>query len=200
MNQPPITCELVDERELDRLYVAGKLSDEEAAAFEQHYFGCDRCWALVKGGSDVRAAHARGATVVTPWRRTWMMPLTIAAGIMLAAIGTWRFVGPNGNPIQDAVRGGSDSIAVKTTTSAGRWQAAWPSVPGAVLFRIRIYSDDGRLLLTRETNDTVVQLSTDSLATLGEGRALYLDVQQMDQLQQPVGRSALIPIPRPGAR
>lgn len=196
MNQPPMTCDLVDERELDRLYIAGQLSDEESAAFEEHYFGCDRCWTLVKGGSDVRASHAGGATVAKPLRRTWTRPLAIAAGIMIVAIGTWRIVEPNGNPVQDTVRGGSDSIAVKSTTSAGRWEAAWPSVPGSVLFRVRIYSDDGRLLLTRETNDTMVRLSTDSLATLGQGRALYLDVQQLDQLQQPVGRSALVPIPR----
>lgn len=196
MNQSPITCELVDARELDRSYVAGRLSDEEAAAFEEHYFGCDRCWSLVKGGSAVRAALAQGATVATPSRRTWMMPVAIAAGIMFVAVGTWRFVGANGDPVHDAVRGSTDSIAVNTTIAAGRWEAAWPSVPGAVLFRIRIYSDDGRLLLTRETSDTMVRLSTDSLATLGQGRAMYLDVQQLDQLQQPVGRSALVPIPR----
>jgi anti-sigma factor RsiW len=50
MDEQPMTCELVDQRELDRRYLTGQLNDNEASAFEAHYFACDRCWALVKGG------------------------------------------------------------------------------------------------------------------------------------------------------
>jgi anti-sigma factor RsiW len=194
MDSQPITCELVDEQELDRRYVAGRLSDEEAAAFEAHYFACDRCWALVKGGADVRAALAGEGTARAVRPRTWLKPLALAAGLTLVMIGTWRFTGSTGSTTPDAIRGAGDSIAVQSVISAGRWQARWPSVSESVVYRVRIFGGDGRLLLTRETSDTVVSLTTDSLSALGRGGPLYLEVERLDALRRPVGRSPLVPL------
>jgi len=197
MDQQPLTCELVDEQELDRRYVAGRLSDEAAAAFEAHYFACDRCWALVKGGADVRAALAGNGIARAVRPRTWLTPLALAAGLTLVMIGTWRLTGSTGPATSDAIRGAGDSIAVQSVISGGRWQAQWSSVPESVYYRVRIFSGDGRLLLTRETNDTAVSLTTDSLSALGRGAALYLEVQRLDMLRRPVGRSPLVALPSP---
>lgn len=195
MDSQPITCELVDEHELDRRYVSGRLSDEDAAAFEAHYFACERCWALVKGGADVRTALA-GEDVARAVRpRTWLKPLALAAGLTLVVIGTWRVTGSSRSATPDAIRGAGDSIAVQSAISAGRWQAAWPSVPGSATYRVRIFTDDGRLLLTHESNDTTVGLTTDSLSALRRSGALYLEVEGFDALRRPVGRSPLVPLP-----
>jgi hypothetical protein len=39
-----IECEEIRRRQWHEEYRAGRLSDEDAAAFEAHYFGCDRCF------------------------------------------------------------------------------------------------------------------------------------------------------------
>ena len=66
MDEREITCELVDERELDSRYLSGRLTDDEASAFEAHYFGCDRYWALVRGGMGIRAAMSGEAATTPP--------------------------------------------------------------------------------------------------------------------------------------
>lgn len=194
MDSQPITCELVDERELDRRYVAGRLTDDEAAAFEAHYFSCDRCWGLVKGGAQVRAGEHREAFPAASRSRPWSRTLAIAAGIALVMIGTWRVVGSNAPSGTDVVRGEGDSLAVRSTISAGRWEAAWPSARGQASYRVRIFADDGRLLLTHETKDTTVGLAADSLSVLGRGATLFFEVERLDALRRPVGRSPLVPL------
>lgn len=198
MNQPPMTCELVDQRELDRRYVAGQLNEDEAAAFEAHYFGCDRCWSLVKGGADVRAAFAASGVAPAARPRTWWKPLAIAAGLGLVALGVWRVAGPGVTADRDAIRGDRDSLAVHSELSVGLWRANWPSVLGAASYRVRVFTGDGQLLLTRESADTTVTLSADSLATLGRGGTLYLEVQGFDRLLRPVARSPLVALLPPG--
>ena len=204
MDQPPMSCELVDERELDRRYTAGTLSETEATAFEEHFFGCDRCWALVKGGAGVTAALRSGGVdpavrgsraVIPPVRKaTWWKPMALVAGLAIVVLGTWRAVqlSPPANP--QAIRGGRDSIAVHSELAAGRWRAAWIPVREATSYRVRVFTGDGRLLLTRESTDTSVILPADSLATLGSGGAIYLEVQGFDQLRRPLARSPLTPL------
>src|SRR5207244_1830986 len=53
-----LDCNSVEEQDLVSQYVGRKLSPEEAEAFEEHYFGCDRCWAEVQGATELRAALA----------------------------------------------------------------------------------------------------------------------------------------------
>jgi hypothetical protein len=192
MDERPMTCEQVDQHELDIRYLAGRLSDSEAAAFEEHYFGCDRCWGLVKGGAGVRAAMGDGAVVRAVRPRAWWKPLAIAAGLAVVALGVWRLV-PSREPAdRDAIRGVGDSIAVQSVLSAGSWRAAWPVVSEAASYRVRIFAGDGRLLFTRQVTDTTIGLSADSLAAIGQGAPLYVDVQGFDVLRRPVGRSPLI--------
>ncbi len=200
MDQSPLTCDLVDQRELDQRYVARQLSDAEAAAFELHFFGCDRCWNLVKGGAGVRAAVAPSAAA--PGRapsRAWWKPLALAAGLGLIAFGASRLIGPGTWADPDAIRGAEDSISVVTQLGSGQWRAAWPAVPGAASYRVRVFSEAGSLLLTRDLADTAVNFPADSLATLGQGGALYLELQGFDALRRLVARSPLIPLRSPGA-
>jgi CHAT domain-containing protein/tetratricopeptide (TPR) repeat protein len=89
-------CAAVEDQDLVSRYLARKLSPEEAEAFEEHYFGCDRCWAEVQRATELRAAleekgafaempgvAARSHRVIRgPWR-IWV-PLAAAAGIAVA--------------------------------------------------------------------------------------------------------------------
>lgn len=193
MMAEPLTCELVDQHELDRRYVAGRLGDAEAAAFEQHYFGCDRCWALVKGGTAVRAAVAP-PTAAAVDRGRWWKPLAIAAGLGVLAIGTWQVLGPAGPTAGDPIRGPGDSLAVLTERSGEAWRLVWPAAPDAASYRVRVFAEGGRLLLAREVADTSVGLPADSLDRASGGTPLYLEVEAFDLLQRPVVRSPLIPL------
>lgn len=191
MDDTRMTCELVDQEELDRRYVEGRLSEAQAAAFEEHFFGCDRCWHLVKGGAGVRAALRPGSAVPALPSRAWWKPLAIAAGIGIIALGTWRMVASRDTIPGDGLRGSGDSLVVGTTFSAGTWHLVWPAVPEATSYRVRVSAPDGRLLFSRETNDTSFNITDDSLPP-----SLYLDVQGFDQLRQPVARSPLLPLSR----
>jgi CHAT domain-containing protein len=61
-----LDCHYVEENDLVSRYIAGKLPEEEAEAFEAHYFGCERCWSEVRAATEVRAAMEKpaGAPVV----------------------------------------------------------------------------------------------------------------------------------------
>ena len=192
MSEQPMTCEFVDQHELDRRYVAGRLSDAEAAGFEAHFFGCDRCWSLVKGGTGIRSALTDRGAIPTARRRPWWLPLAIAAGLGGVALGTWRVI-ESGNFVDgDAIRGAGDSLAVRTELATGVWRAAWPAVPDAASYRVRVFAEAGRLLVTREVADTSLVLSADSLAIAGGGSPLYLEVEGFNVLRRPVARSPLI--------
>ena len=199
MSKQPMTCEFVDQHELDRRYVAGRLSEPEAAAFEAHFFECDRCFGLVKGGAGVRSALAhRGALPADRPRPRWM-PLAIAAGLGLVALGTWQAIGPRQPGDDDAIRGSEDSLAVRSDLASGFWRVGWPAVAEATSYRVRVFAEGGLLLLTKEVTDTVLALPADSLAALGGASALYLDVEGFDLLRRPVARSPLMPLrPRAG--
>jgi hypothetical protein len=197
MDERPMTCALVDQNELDTRYLAGRLSEAEATAFEEHYFACDRCWGLVKGGAGVRAGLGRAGTAPTVRSRSWWRPLAIAAGIGVVAFGTWRVVAPRNAALSDATRGVGDSLAVQSELSAGLWRARWPAVPEASSYRVRIFAGGGRLLLTREITGTSLDLPADSLSAAAGGTPLYLDVQGFDLLRRPVARSPLVPLQSP---
>src|SRR5687768_12760419 len=103
MEQPRISCTRVEEEDLDARYLAGTLSDEEAEAFEEHYFACDRCWSNVQLGRDIRAASDRrtapapalevqhgGPVRTRAVSRSRWMPVAIAAAMALVAVGLWQ--------------------------------------------------------------------------------------------------------------
>ena len=90
-------CAFVEEQDVVSRYVGRKLSPEEAEAFEEHYFSCERCWAEVQAATELRAALEEKATglpetsglapqssrvIQGPWR-TWA-PLAAAAAIAFA--------------------------------------------------------------------------------------------------------------------
>ena len=193
-----MTCELVDQNELDRRYLEGRLTEAEANAFEEHYLGCDRCWELIKGGAGVRAAlHGGGATLASRPRR-WWRPLAIAAGLGIVTFGTWQAVTSRDAAMPDAIRGAGDSLAVQSGFAAGAWRTAWPANSAVAWYRVRLFAADGRLLFTREVTDTSLSISVTSLSASDRLAPVYLEVEGFDLMRRPVTRSSLLPLNPPG--
>lgn len=198
MSDNAITCELVDDRDLDTRYLAGGLSQEEAEGFEAHYFGCERCWGLVRQGMEVRSAlgdsglHApageagrRRATY-----RWWGM--AAAAGIVLAGLGLWRF-GSQTDPAmpEDVLRGDRAAFVVVPAPAPGAVAASWSRLPGADVYRVRLYSPDGLLILERETSDSFLSVGSHTVSGIPPGGEVFWQVLALDRLRNIVARSDL---------
>jgi tetratricopeptide (TPR) repeat protein len=85
-------CARVIRDEIAEQYVAGRLSEEVRAAFEDHYFSCDRCFADVEAWRALAAslpedAQRQPARSVARW---WPVALATAA-IIVVAVGLYRF-------------------------------------------------------------------------------------------------------------
>lgn len=210
MEPTPITCTRVEQEDLDARYLAGALSDEEAEAFEEHYFGCDRCWSTVRRGLEVRAAtdaptpaprtHARGSTVGrgtasrTPVlaHRRWR-PVAIAAALALLAIGVWQRTERPEFPASDGVRGPIDSLRAIAFTRGRTLLVSWPPKRNADAYGVRLQKSDGTIVIDRATSDTVLAVSRDSLPGAADGERLYWEVRAFDPLRRTIARSGLVP-------
>ncbi len=199
MSTNGVTCELVDERDLDTRYIAGRLNPEEAEGFEAHFFACERCWALVQQGVEVRSAlspdpsagHSRReASVFKGTRRGWW-GLAAAAAVAAVMLGTWWTGQRSGlEPAEDVLRGGEVPFLVTSSGTDAALQAAWPRQANADLYRVRLYAADGTLAVQRELVDTSILLQRDSIPLPRQAPAFW-EVQALDHLRQPVARSDL---------
>jgi anti-sigma factor RsiW len=179
-----MTCDDVDESDLDVRYVAGTLAPAEAEAFEEHFFACERCWSLVQQGLALRAVavddasarisaatgaapgvppNARApvalsrARIETRHSRGWSAWRSgaLAAAALLVAVGITRLIPRDGPPVVDAERGAQLSLPVTASRpSADSLVARWPRVAGAVRYRVRMFTASGAMLVDRESPDT----------------------------------------------
>lgn len=199
MSTNGITCDLVDERDLDTRYIAGRLNPEEAEGFEAHFFGCERCWALVRQGIEVRSALGPAASAAHPRReasflrgarRGWW-GLAAAAAVAAVTLGTW-WTGQRWGPrdTEDVFRGGEVPFPVTASGSETALRAAWPRVANADFYRVRLYMADGTLAAQRELVDTSIELTRDSITLTRQADAFW-EVQALDHLRQPVASSDL---------
>lgn len=197
MTADHLTCARVDEKDLDLRYLTGRLSDQEAEAFEAHYFTCDRCWALVQQGAPVRAvrlppapAAARQARRRPSTYRLWL-PLALAAGLAALAFGLW----PRQPPAfpSDGLRGDTHTLPVRIDALPATLGASWPPVRDAGRYRVRLHRPDGGLVMERETSDTSISLSRDSLALRPDDSTLFWLVEALSRTGTVVARSPLVP-------
>lgn len=217
MEPTRITHERVEQEDLDTRYLAGTLSEEEADAFEEHYFSCDECWSAVQLGLGVRAAETpekadtRGAplkvqrtgvapSTIAPRRRQWM-PVALAAAVAIMAFGLWQWNdNPRMRPADDALRGPTDSIRAVASVRGRALVLSWLATAGADRYGVRLQTRDGTIIVERLTADTSLALSRDSLPAISESEPVYWEVRALDALRRTIARSRLVPARMPPRR
>ena len=89
-----MNCEQARKQDLIEKYVAGQLPDGEMAAFEEHYFGCAECLEAVQVGQAIQLSGFQSKVISMPVRTQtrprWMVALSAAAALILAALVGWR--------------------------------------------------------------------------------------------------------------
>lgn len=196
MSTNGMSCGLVDEGDIDSRYLAGSLTEEEAEAFEAHFFACQRCWDLVQQGLSVRAAfegssapseQTRRRAPFSPW---W--GLAAAAAVVVTVVGIRRAGSGRETDIAGEVpRGGEAVLSVHPTAGKGAVMAAWPKLPGADVYRVRLFTADGTLVLGREVTDTAITLEQDVLTGIPSGGPAFWEVQALGPLREEIARSDL---------
>jgi hypothetical protein len=217
MSSTHVTCDRVEQEALDARYLAGTLSEEEADAFEEHYFGCDRCWSAVQLGLDVRAAsktskdahvrprelvveHGTASRAAATTRRRWW-PVALAASIAIVAVGIWRF-GDVSNiwSTGAALRGPADSIRAVASVRGQDLMVSWERKANADRYGVRLQKRDATLILDRAVNDTLLSIARDSLTAVADGERVYWEVRAFDALRRTIAHSSLVPTIIPATR
>jgi len=181
---PDLTCAEVDDRDLESGYLAGRLTAEEAEAYEAHYFGCERCWRTLETALAVRSA--RGARRRAPFA----VRTLAAAAIAVIAVGAGWWVTRSAAPPVDALRGGGEAPAVRMHETPAGLAVAWAPHARADRYRLRVFSADGGLLLERLTEDTTVVFAPPP-------GAAFLDLTVLDALRAVLSGSGLVPVMPP---
>jgi hypothetical protein len=189
-----LTCEQVDERDLEAAYLAGRLSEADGEAYEAHVFSCERCWAVLRTAQEVAAARLPAAGHA---RRRWLVPLALAAGIGALLVGT-VWLSPNRQSTDpSALRGAASEIAVQLDTRQGAVAIRFGAVAGADQYRIRLFSGDGELLEERTTSDTSLTLTPAGAGSARGPSGLLLEVAALDPLLEVLASSGLVPVEPP---
>jgi hypothetical protein len=143
---------------------------DEAArlATLDHAMSCGECRTELDLLRTVEEAGVRSGAVAAPGRRRWMMPMALAA-TLLVAVGLSRVAL---KPSEDTVRS-DDATRVELVAPGAEVPAgtpvsfAWRPVEGASRYRLEVLSESGDLAIEAETRDTM--LTSDSAASLAPG-------------------------------
>ena len=181
-----LTCAQVEAGDVEARYLASRLGPGEAAAYEAHYFGCDRCWTALRRATEARAAFAsteaprRGVR----WAR-WALP----AAAVLAAIGVWQLTNPSPVVPPVAMRGAADSLPLTIESGADSVHAIWRRRADADAYRVRGFTADGSLMWSIETADTAL--------VAPRGGAVRVDAAALDRARTVIVQSALVRVGPP---
>lgn len=142
--------------------VEGRLNPEARAPLVAHLLTCARCRSLVAATgrllSDETVARETIGSVGPRWRR-WSLPIGIAAAAAVLLL-----VWPRSTSDIEPIPGLREPPVADTVTPvpiAPRGSVAhlsrfvWSSVPRVDRYRLRLYDDDGELMWTAETAETV---------------------------------------------
>ncbi len=214
MDDRPVgaTCETALDGEVLAAYVAGRLGEQETEAFEQHFFGCEECWALVGAATGLRAslaASTEDAARATPLaialgrsRRRWVV-LAPAAGLAavlagLALFGPWSAdapIGPGGTP-GEVFRGAGQTLSLDVVVDGGSLRASWAPLAMAAAYEVRLYDAEGRLLRASDVDGRTTEVDIEVLDLGGVPGVAALDVVALDGFGQVLLRSERVS-PRP---
>ena len=195
-----IDCPKPGERDLAVLYLAGKLPEDEAQAFEAHYFGCEDCREDVQRGSELRAAFGKPAVVPAARsarpRRAWL-PLAAAAVIAFVALGVWQLT--RRTPVESTtpvVRGVGEVLDLEVESGRQRGiDVRWPPHPNAATYEIEVLGSNGASVWKTETPEPRIRIAPGVLSS--PGQTYEIRVEALDSLGQAIasGEASLAPNP-----
>ena len=190
-----MTCPYDGERETRSLYLAGRLSEADAAAFEAHYFECDRCAEAVEVGTKLRAAFEKAPVVpaaIAPRRLRAWLPLAAAAAVALLGFGVWRIARRAAVEAAPSVsRAAHEALAVKAARHPdGGVTLTWLPPPSAASYKIEVFGSDGATLWSGESREPRLHIGAGVLPAPGGGSEPRVQVEAYDALGQMVARSA----------
>lgn len=208
MPEQETSCPYGPDSDIESRYLAGALSAQESEAFEEHYFSCDRCFAAVKRGTEIRAAMSPALSEVsTPEPRVmpilsgrrrfrpWQ-PALAAAALVVVALGIGKVATRQpvsestvASPAIDASRGAARPFTVSSHATSTVLAAAWSPLTTAHSYRVRLLAIDGSLLFERETADTAIMLSRELVR---DKTPVYWEVQALDALRSVVATSPVV--------
>jgi len=85
-----VDCQRVEQKEMIEKYLAGKLAEAEAEAFEQHYLGCQSCFDELRfhhaTAIELRNKHSTSPQKVAMPRAVWWPWAVAAAAILLLTL------------------------------------------------------------------------------------------------------------------
>lgn len=191
MRDRDLDCRDVDEGDLEVFYVAGRLGEAEAEAFEAHYMACDRCFGLVSRALEVRAAE--GLPAVEAGRRPpvgepgWRILLAAAAVAAVALAGTWWGLVQRGADAPeighpDAALAVSPASSLRLTVHPhpSRLRVSWEALPGARAYHAALLTGGGLAVHEQEVTDTMVSVAVSEIVDRAEGGELYWHVDALD--------------------
>lgn len=196
-------CPNGEQRDLALLYLAGRLPDDEAKAFEAHYFECERCARDVEEGSELRAALGRPAVApaAVEVRSAWnWRPLAAAAAIAFVGLGVWQLARPAAEePAPPVLRGASAEVLVVKIETAlqGGIDLSWPPHPDAAAYAIEVFASDGVRVWGTEVNEPRLSIGAGVLPAPVPGQPLEAEVRALDAMRQVVASSDPTPLPAP---
>lgn len=200
-----VMCETALDGELVAAYVTGRLGEEQSEAFEQHFFGCEACWALVQTataartsfGSERRAAAASMPAALSGRRWANLVPAAgLAAALAgVALFGVWRTDAPP--PSGEVFRGAEQAMSLEAIVDGVTIRTSWAPVAGAVGYELRLYDAGGRVLRASEVDGQTLAVDLDVRELGGVPSATSLDVVALDGLGQVLLRSGRVVVLQP---
>jgi hypothetical protein len=191
------------EQDVAVLYLAGRLPEDDAEAFEAHYLQCDKCWEDVQRGIELRAAlgkppvapAARATRFAWDWR-----PLAVAAAIAFVGLGVWRLTRRTADETSRPVLRGvnAERLDLKVETEPqGSFNLTWPPHPDAATYKIEVLASDGVSVWKTEIKETRLSIGAAVLPAPRTGISLLIRVEALDPMRQVVATSELTPLSHP---
>ena len=174
MSAIKIDCAYVDQHDVATLYLGRKLSESEAADFEAHYMGCEKCWNAIEQVGEIRRAGNRLflERPAVP-RRDLLAPLAAAAVVAVLAIGlNHLFESPGEQPSRSRLFRSSATSGFEITvtySSKTQFVLEWPPHPKARSYVVEIFRPDGVPILRTETPENTLALDLGNFAGLPSG-------------------------------
>lgn len=200
------TCIHGDDSLIVADYLAGRLSRAKARTFEAHCFGCDRCFRELQFAMEMRAAASPSARSIPSLKRAIVTsrpfwPLAGLAAAVAVALGIWvaqplpRSVEAPRDPVyRDSAAESDANLALEVAKGGNSVELSWPSVQRAERYTVRIWNEAGDPVFQQETHVPSLKISAARLPEVTGQQRFYVQVVAVDELQQPIVRSGLVPL------